>query len=151
QNAGTFVNNNTGTSVSSTPLLTIASASTSTSVYNLGSGSLTLTKGQTYVGYAGNGAFNQSGGLFTINFTSSSAQPALYIARSAGSTGAYNLSSGSLAITNGYVMVGYQGNGVFNQSSGNITLTSSIGAGGSFELGELAGGTGIYNLSGGSL
>ncbi len=115
--------------------------------YNLYEGTLTV-KGDTVVGYNGNGFFSQggraqigdatlgtvysnaaSGGTFTTNN--------LYVGYNSGSNGSYTLASGALNVA-GTTYVGYNGWGNFNQSGGSHTAGSII-----------VGATGMYNYSGG--
>src|SRR5205807_6840038 len=80
--------------------------------YNLQSGSLNLGSLNTFVGYAGSGVFNQSGGSHGANtlylgfFGPPSSGPA--------ANGIYNLSGGTLRVT--FENIGQNGNGTFNQS-----------------------------------
>ncbi len=101
----------------------------------------TLTSSYGYIGYAGTGAFTQSGGVHT-----ESAGPfdgTLFLGYKPGSNGTYNLSgSGVLNTMSEYV--GYSGFGVMNQSGGSNS-TSFFGA---FYVGYYSGSHGVYNLSG---
>ena len=88
------------------------------------------------------GILNQSGG--TLKNTGGW----FYVANQPGSTGTYNLSGGTTTITNRF-LVGAQGNGTVNQTGGTISVGSTGGASDDFALGD-AGGTAVYNLSGGT-
>lgn len=110
-----------------------------TGTYNLYSGSLIVT-GNTYVGYSGQGYFNQGkaspGGTFkTAN---------LYLGYNAGSKGTYNLYNGSLTVTPGSIYVGYNGLGVFYQHGGTVTVNNA-------NSGLIIGSTGSYDFEGGQL
>jgi hypothetical protein len=102
------------------------------------------TSNYEYIGYAGSGTVNQTGGMNTINGSAD-------LGQNSGSSGTYNL-SGSGVITgsgNFFVGAGLEGVGTFNQSGGMFNLTSTT-AGVTLGLGEVDG-SGTYNLSGGSL
>ncbi len=88
----------------------------------------------------GRGAVNQSAGTTTI-----SPGVDLILAWGNGSTGTYTLSGGAL-IANQTEWVGYAGTGTFNHSAGTNSINPS--ALGSLIVGNLAGATGTYNLSG---
>ena len=114
-----------------------------------------------YIGNISTGTLNQ--GSFMNTITGS-----LFLGYNPGSSGAYNLSGGSLSTTSGEI-TGYYGSGVFNQSggsnaTGNLTLGYGTGSSGTFNqidgintisgilfLGYNPGSSGAYNLSGGSL
>ncbi|MCX5890989.1 MAG: hypothetical protein NTY36_16320 [Deltaproteobacteria bacterium] len=95
-----------------------------------------VTFNNIYVGNLSTGNLNQSG--FTNTLTGN-----LYLGYSAGSSGAYNLSGGSLSASN--EVIGLTGSGVFTQSNGDNTMIGNL------QLGYDPGGSGTYNLSGGSL
>jgi hypothetical protein len=128
---------------------TIASGVTATcSVLNLGaaaSGTVQLLPGGylangvlfggEYVGNAGNGIVNQTGGTNSTITT-------LTLGNLGGSSGTYGL-SGNSQLSAGTLVVGNAGSGLFNQSGG------TTGVSGAVTLGN--GGNGTYNLSGGSL
>ena len=106
-----------------------------------GSGTYTLNGGQLSafmqnVGYSGTGNFIQTGGTNSGIF--------LYLGRSSGGNGTYNLSSSGLLSMSDEV-VGSSGTGNFTQSGG----TNSVS--GNFYLGNGANGNGTYNLFGGIL
>jgi hypothetical protein len=132
----------------------------------------TLTAQSLGVGFAGRGDFSQDGGEVNLNY--------LEVGALAGSTGRYQMSDGSLTITpkepwspsitlgrdgakngtreaqgtfelsgtgtiNAPVMsVGAKGTGTFIQSGGEVSLNY-------LEVGAMAGSTGRYQMSGGSL
>src|SRR5207253_3204880 len=112
-------------------------------MYNLsGSGTLNVFSTE-YVGNAGGGIFTQSGGTHTVA-TFFGAR--LILGASGGSSGAYDLSGGSL-IVNGNEHVGWGGPGSFTHSAGTHTIGSGSGNS-ELHLGEIAGSNGSYNLSG---
>jgi hypothetical protein len=124
----------------STFLLSVGYSFSGTSIgsglYTQSGGTLNVTGGE-YVGYAGNGVVNQTGGT--------NATAALYLGNSAGFSGVYSMSNGAaLTVTNAF-QVGIGGSGTFNQTGGNATSISGI------TLGVIAGGTGTVNFSGGTL
>lgn len=111
----------------------------STGVYNLsGTGSLSVG-GNEYVGNLGAGTFTQSGGSNTVAL-------GLYVGFSSGSTGTYNLNSGTLS-TGSLFSVGESGTGIFNQTGGSNTISSNS----ALFIGDQVGSSGTYNLSGGAL
>jgi hypothetical protein len=98
------------------------------------------------------GIFNQSGASFAIATASHAAS--LYIGRSAGASGVYNLSGGVLTVYNGNAYVGYAGIGNFTQTGGTAVI-SAIGptgtnAGGLF-IGYTNGSIGTASLTNGTL
>jgi hypothetical protein len=106
--------------------------------YNLsGSATLTSNSGFEYVGYSGIGTINQLAGA--------NSSVDLFLGYNAGSSGTYNLNSGSLTQTF-YESVGYNGTGVFTQTGGSHTVTN-----GYIDIASGANSTGSYLLSGGSL
>ncbi len=114
----------------------------------------TISGGDVTVGDSGTGTFNQSGSAAVY-------LEALWVGYGSGSSGTYNLSGNTvLAVNpfgNGIERIGRQGTAVFNQSGGTHTVyahtdsSSGIAAGDALELGSMAGGSGTYNLSGGTL
>ena len=109
----------------------------STGTYNL-SGTATLGAiTNEYIGYAGTGTLNQTGGANIIS-------TALYVGNNANSTGSYNLSGTGTLATGSDQYIGYAGTGTFNQSGG----TNTIGALSRLFIGDSASSTGTYNLSG---
>ncbi|HUB26786.1 MAG TPA: NF038122 family metalloprotease, partial [Tepidisphaeraceae bacterium] len=92
------------------------------------------------VGHNGVGLFNQTGGVNTIQ-----GQTGLLLGAGAKSTGTYQLSgTGSLVLTGGDEHIGENGVGIFNQSGGS----NSIDAANNLIVGDNAGATGTYLLSG---
>jgi hypothetical protein len=162
---GVFLQN-AGTNTASGPVI-VGSASTSNGTYTLGgTGSLSAASSET-VGLNGTGNFNQTGGTNTMT---GSVGAGLYIGKSNGSTGTYNLSgTGSILFANNE-FVGNSGTGILNQTGGtntvesatngliiagtsNLTGTYVLSGTGSLTAGnELVGfgGTGIFNQTGGT-
>ncbi len=110
--------------------------------YAGGSGAYSLTDGllaesAALVGYSGMGAFTQSGGTHTIG-------NALELGFNSGSSGTYSLSGSGQLSAAGSLIVGYSGTATFAQSGGNNLV-------GSLYVGDFAGSSGAYSLSGGLL
>ena len=112
-----------------------------------GTGSMTLSQTSAnrfradaqYIGDAGRGSYAQSAGTNDAN--------TVYLGYSATGNGNYSLSnSASLNIASG-MYVGFTGSGKVNQTGGAVTVTS----GAELVLGYLAGSSGTYNFSGGTL
>jgi hypothetical protein len=82
------------------------------------------------------GTFNQSAGTHTVGGN-------LTLAVNSGSTGAFNLSGGSLIASS--QIVGKNGAGTFNQSAGANSVNYSL------TIAANSGSTGAFNLSGGTL
>ena len=95
-----------------------------------------LSAGSEIVGYFGAGNFNQSGGANAIG--------SLLTVGYNGPTSTYTL-SGAGAVSATDETVGFYATGIFNQTSGTNTITSEL------DIGYVAGSTGSYTLSGGSL
>lgn len=115
------------------------------------------------IGVSGVSEFTQSGGINTST--------TVILGYNSGSSGTYDLSTGTLMVTNinsstASEVVGYSGNGTFVQSGGNhtvndLTLGYSSGANGTYTLSGIGllsvgeevvgyGGTGLFNQSGGT-
>ena len=101
------------------------------------------------MGYSGTGTFTQSGGTNDLCGT----YCYLYLGCNPGSSGSYILSGGSLFAGNEYV--GASGSGTFTQTGGTNCATGpgngSIFTASTLYVGSGTGGSGTYNLSGGSL
>jgi hypothetical protein len=95
--------------------------------------------GVEYVGLGGSGAFTQNS---ASSSNSISAQGTIYVGFSAGATGSYSLSGGSLHAGASYI--GWSGAGSVNQTGGTWS-------GGDLHLANNAGSTATYTLSGGTL
>jgi hypothetical protein len=104
-------------------------------------GTLTTSKAEVWARYS-TAIVNQSGGTTNVLGT-------LHIASLVASTGAYNLSGGSLSAANEYIgsteLVAPAGTGNFNQTGGVHIVSGAI------NLGFAAGGTGGYLLQAGAL
>jgi hypothetical protein len=121
--------------------------------YNLADGKLTVN-GDTYVGYSGQGWFNQ--GLFWNDTTPVSTPGGtfqtgnLYVGGSDKGTtgnGNYNLANGNLTVTKN-TYVGYSGQGYFSQTGGTHTVTGTL----TIQVNPGSTGTyGTYEMSGGKL
>jgi autotransporter-associated beta strand protein len=136
--AGTFTHSGgTNSLVGTYGSLRVGTDSGATGVYDLsGTGVLSVTDSE-YIGAAGSGIFNQSGGTnnaVTVFLGFNESGPS--------SDGTYNLSGGQLFTQ--YLSVGYRGTGTFNQSGGTNTISRGL---------TLANTTpyGTYNLTGGTL
>jgi autotransporter-associated beta strand protein len=95
----------------------------------------TLAAATHYVGYAGAGTFTQTAGSHTPTH--------LYLGNSAGKTGTYLMSGGTLT-SSSIQVVGGTGIGTFSQSGGTNKPATLL-------VGGAPGGTGTYELSGGTL
>lgn len=144
--SGTFAQTGgTNTASDTYTALVIGASSGTTGTYNLsGTGSLIVTSSE-YVGSSGTGIFNQSGGNHQIGTALRAGYSNLTIGDGAGGVGTYNLSGSGSLVVNGNEYIGYSGTGTFTQTGGTHTVTN-----GSVTLGG-NGGTGTYNLQGGSL
>jgi hypothetical protein len=103
------------------PDLVIGDNAGSSGIYNLSGNAVLLVEGNEYIGQAGTGVLNQTGGTHTVDFS-------LHLGFSAGGMGTYNLSGGSATINSG-VHVGGSGVGVLDVSGGavlNAGLTFTI-------------------------
>jgi hypothetical protein len=127
--------------------------------YSLNGGDL-LVKGSTYIGNLGSGTFTHSGGTQAVSND-------LVLGNASTGHGTYDLSgTGSLAVT-GLISVGAQGQGDFTLSgvpagavtAGGMTIGDfgigtftqdggTVDFGGNLHLGEKAGSSGTYTLSG---
>jgi hypothetical protein len=140
QGTGTFIQTGGVHNVSSTNgFLIIGVLAGSSGTYSLsGDGTLSV-QGPEYVGYLGNGVFNQSGGIHTATNGTLSV---------GGGPGTYNLSGGILQ-TSTLSVSGDPGSAVFNQSGGtHSAFTVQLGA---WNAASNQADTGTYNLSGGTL
>jgi len=101
-------------------------------------GALTLGHNE-YVGYSGEGIFNQTGGANTIGKLGS-----LLVGNNSGSTGTYALSgTGSLSV-GAFEVIGLNGSGMFTQSGG--TNSAAV-----MNIGSATNSVGTYAISGGTL
>jgi fibronectin-binding autotransporter adhesin len=120
--------------------LTVSSSTTGDGVYT----------GEEFIGYSANGNFIQSGGTHTVNFPRTEPEWGVVLGYNAGSSGSYSLSGGLLQILGGDygapLYIGNSGSGSFTQSGGVVKLSDYNG--GMLYLGENAGSSGSYVLSG---
>lgn len=127
-----------------TGTLSTGGFSGATTSLNVSQGTLNLTGSNPVRGVTVNtAAVTQGSGSVT---TSLLGEGAFQVGVSAGQSGTYTLTGGTIAVNNdGHVQIGASGNGTMNQSGGSFTGTEWI------VVGRYAGATGAYNLSGGSL
>jgi hypothetical protein len=90
----------------------------------------------------GSAAFNQTGGVTTINMTGGN--PGLILGSNTGSVGSYSLSSGILSAPDAAEIIGSAGIGSYVQSGGTNTCFA-------LSIGDAAGGSGTVTLSGGQI
>ena len=148
QNGGGTLTQSAGTVKASTTI-EIGSTATAAGTYTLSGGQMSvggLTNGFTevagslIVGNAGRGALNLSGGEVNIYSDGD-----LTLASSQGGSGTITQSGGAVNIAGaGTLLVGDQGPGTYTQTAGQVNV------GGYVRLGS-DGGTGVYNLNGGTL
>jgi hypothetical protein len=117
--------------------------------YDIGTGNLNVAHdmrvGEAGLGAGSTGVVNQTGGGVTIGTL---AQPggSLFLGSGNG-TGTYNISDGTLDVTQGndpHIYVSEGGTGSFNQTGGDVDA-------GFVHVGTLGAGTGTYTMSGGTL
>jgi len=105
--------------------------------YHLNGGDLHVLTAE-YVGYAGTGIFNQTGGTNVLD-------AGLGVASQAGSTGQYNLGGTGVLQVGGSEGIGTGGMGIFTQTDGTThSVRDQLHVGGN------AGSTGIYTQNGGT-
>ena len=119
------------------------SGTSAVGVYNMSNGATLSVGGSEYVGNAGTGTFNQSGGTHSVVGT-------LYVQPGTAATGAFNLSGGSLSAG---AMINQ---GTFSQTGGSLTSGATVNqrtfnqSGGFATLGSLSGTNGIFSVGGGA-
>ena len=161
-NAGTGVMNQSGGDLLVNQFM-VGYAATGVGEYNMSGGTLTTDAGGSEVGSPnGVGVVNHSGGTIYLGQATEAANYntrdfAIGGSQAAG-TGTYNMTgSDALLSVSKLFRVGFSGDGVMNQSDGTVeALGLSQGGGGtvkqhSMSIGQNAGSTGIYNLTGGTL
>jgi hypothetical protein len=137
--SGVFTQTGGSHTINGTSGFFLAGATGSTGNYTLTAGTLTVPNASTYVGYAANATFVQSGG----SFVSSNALGGIYLGYNSGASGTVTLSGGFFQ-SNHYEQVGASGHGAFRQIGGtNVVSLLSIGFGTS--------GVGAYTLEQGAL
>jgi hypothetical protein len=148
------------------------SPGTGSGTYNLSGTGILTVNGPEYIGYGGTGTLTQTNGSNVVN---DGGGLSLRLGQNAGVTGTYSLSGGTLDTTGGATsleVIGVNGSGVFNHSGGSNTTTTldlalNAGASGTYSLSNTGtfsgangyiggasggtGGTGILNISGGSM
>ena len=102
-----------------------------------GGGAVTVNFDE-YVGDAGAGTVEQTGGSHQVQLGG------LYLGLKPGAAGQYTLSGGSLQAR--YLCVAYQGHGEFTHEGGSVTVTDTLYLGGA-----PGGGQGNYTMTGGTL
>ncbi len=133
QSAGTLATTN-GTD------LVVGYGADSSGTYTMSGGAFSASQNE-FVGYSGTGVFNQSGGTNTVSSTTAFFE----VGDNVGATGTYNLSGTGTLTSNSSEYVGYFGGGNFNQTGGTNTTPQNL------TLGVVAGSTGSYSISAGSL
>lgn len=137
QNAGTVQVNGGGLAIgTNAPYFDgYAELPVGTGQYNLNGGALNVTGGE-YIGAAGQGTFDQTGG--TNNADS------VTIGNNTGGNGTYKLSGSGILMDSGTLYIGASGTGDLQQSGGTITAVG-------LSMGNNSDGFGSYELSGGSI
>lgn len=107
-----------------------------------GTGTLAVSGNNAITGevYVVQGGMTQAAGTSTINY--------LAVGSGSGAVGSYELSGGSIDVTQAMQVGDWGGSGTFNQTAGMITVGEA--GPGSMNIGN-QGGSGVYNLSGGSV
>jgi len=108
EGTGVFVQ--TGGTHTTTGHLTVGFGSTSEGTYTLKNGDLQTNR--SYIGHLGKGTFNQENGTHTVSGAGYSNSGKLII----GAQGTYNMTGGTLSVTNEII-----NNGLFKGAGGNIT------------------------------
>src|SRR5262249_39459001 len=108
-NAGSVGTYNQSGGVNTDGGLILGASPSSAGTYNLSnSASLTALGGGEFIGQAGSGSFNQTGGDHSL-------EAPMYLGYAAGGSGSYALSAGNLTVS-GNETVGYAGAGSFTQT-----------------------------------
>ncbi len=142
------LNWSTGTLNITNSTLSIESGGALGATLTLGAGKSLSTNGLQIIGAAGTGSVIQTGGTNTAGALASSGN--LFIGMNAGSNGSYALSGSGQLVSNNNVNVGYEGDGTFTQTGGTATIGTGV-ANRSLSVASVAGATGQYDLSSGSL
>jgi hypothetical protein len=140
QTGGTF---NVGIGTNGTPGLFLGHDAPGVGTFNLTGGTINNIAGGTYVGYWGQGTFNQSGGVNNAGF--------LNVGTWANTNGGsvYNLSNGATLNITG-ANVAYSGLGTFTMTGGTCNVSNGAGLA-TLYVGGFNGTTGTANVSGGVL
>lgn len=144
-NGGTGTMNQSAGSVYSEKEIWLGRLSTGSGTYSLsGTGRVGAKNSTFYVGDAGTGVFYQSGGTFGVDSSNAVITRAVILGNVVGGSGAYNLSGGDFkqSSTDGNLIIGNAGTGVFTATAGNIVGGLDI------RIGNLAGSNGTLSLSG---
>lgn len=144
--------------------LILGNGSGTTGTYTLSTGDVSVTSGAISVGNSGTGTLNLNGGSLaagggndfivgisgtgTVNQAGASAtiDNALKLGFNSGSSGSYNLTSGTVSSSGQVIGVG--GSGTFTQSGGFNII--GIAGSGSLVIGSQSGSSGAYTMSGGA-
>jgi hypothetical protein len=141
-NAGSLGTYNQSGGVNTDGGLILGASAGGSGSYNLSnSASLTALGGGEFIGQAGAGAFNQTGGDHFV-------EAPMYLGYAAGGSGSYTLSGGHLTLS-GNETIGYAGAGSFTQTAGSHQI--SVGGTNGLFLGYAPTGAGTFTLSGGTL
>jgi hypothetical protein len=141
-NAGSLGTYNQSGGVNTDGGLILGASAGSAGTYNLSnSASLTALGGGEFIGQAGSGSFNQTGGDHNV-------EAPMYLGYTVGGSGSYALSGGNLTVS-GNETIGYAGAGSFIQTGGMHQI--SVGGTNGLFLGCTPTGAGTFTLSGGTL
>jgi hypothetical protein len=127
--------------VTNTFTMTIGNATNSVGTYTLTAGTL-ISGSNEITGFSGDGLFNQTGGSNSVTGTFN-----IDLGFNAGSLGTYSLSNSATLSDSGSENIGFSGLGAFIQSGGSNTIAPGF----NLNLGRIAGGTGTYTLTAGTL
>ena len=120
----------------------LSDAPGSTGIVNMASGTFAHSDDKVTVGESGYGEFNQAGGDVDMRY--------LTIGDEIGGEGIYNISGGTLDVdypSNCWTVVGSKGYGEMNIDGGTVWQNAS----GGIYIGNIAGSTGVVNISTGTL
>ncbi len=118
-----------------------------TGILNIAGLSAVTTTGNVEVGITGDGTVNHSSGTLTVGSGRS-----LFIGRSVGSSGTYNMSGTAyLSLYGGNLQLGYEGDGIFVQDGGTVLLDSPNANAGHVFIAGATTATGSYTINGGTL
>ena len=117
QSGGTFTLNNQ---------IIVGGASGATGIFNLSGGVIsTPTVGEEFVGYRGDGVFNQTGGTNIVG-SPTQTEDDVDVGFGSGSNGVFNLSGGEL-IDYGFLQLGSGGTGIFTVSNqGELVVKANV-------------------------
>lgn len=140
-----YVNPNSTLALSGSGNIAVNALAVSGGTFNQSGGTFgSANTGIVAIGYGGTGTANQTGGTLKGN--------SLIIGYGGTTTAStYNLSGANSQILVNSVLVGFGSDGTFVQSDGSVTSTGLNASDMTFVLGNFAGVTGTYMMSGGSL